>query len=67
MIRPIDPNKALMTIYKHKVRRSEEVQSAIFLRIAMRVLRYKFGFSPEMTKEFMEHFEAERSKEEKSC
>ena len=58
-----NPTNQLMSIYKCKMKRSKEVHAAMFLKIAIRILRFKFGFSPEMIKEFTEHFEEELKKE----
>ncbi|PKG22620.1 hypothetical protein [Niallia nealsonii] len=52
-----NPTNQLISIYQSKIKRSKEVHAAIFLKITIRILRFQFGFSPEMIREFTEHFE----------
>lgn len=56
------PGEKLFNIYKHKLEHQRQQNAILFLKIAVRVLRKHFGFSPEMVSEFTKEFEAELKK-----
>ena len=58
------PGEKMFNIYKHKMEHQRQQFAILFVKIAVKVLRNKFGFSPEMIREFTEEFDKELKRHE---
>lgn len=58
-----DPGEYALMVYKSKLRTLKNKDAVFHLKAAIKVLRFNFGFSPEMIREFQDEFEKEIKKE----
>lgn len=55
----VDPTTAMHHVYQNKVKRAHHTTQLFMLKMAVKVLRNDFGFSPEMISEFVECLDKE--------